>query len=232
MGIIRVESGKIAVQQIDAKISSVIDFDDPILVHDTFEVSSLWNGTGTGLDYSVARDAAAAYFNAYGIRLQTKITTPAADDFVKMDRDYAISNKNLLKVSALFRIVNPAAEVKEFVISANHQIGDLLGIARFRYMVSTGIWYYYDAAGSYVEFLANSNLAENHWHRLSLVTNTTAGKYGIMVVDATKKDLSAIPINISYNPGQPDSFNVSLTLIAAGATQCIADIDNIIVKYV
>jgi len=213
-------------------VLAAVGFDDPILVHDSFDESPLgWAASGTGADYSVLRDQNAAYFGAFGCRLKTRATGPAEDDYVIMNRDYAISDRNILKVGDLFRIVNPAAQVKSITLTATHKVSGITGIASIKYAASEGKFYYLNSAGAYVEFLASKLLCGDHWHRFAMRSNTVSGKYGLLTIDATLVDLSAIPILIYPSTGVVDSFNVSFTVIAAGATQVVVDVDNIIVKY-
>jgi len=213
-------------------IQASVGFDDPLLVHDSFDIPPLlWTITGTGADFSGLRDQNSAYFGAFGCRLKTRATAPAADDFVKMARDYVISNRKLLQVSTLFKIVNAAADVKEITLTAAHQVSNILGTAGIKYAASEGKFYYLNAAGTYTAFLSSKLLCENHWHRFEIKSNTTSGKYGSLLIDSSFVDLSAIPIYIIANPGVVDSFNVSMNVVTAGAAQVVLDVDNIIVKY-
>jgi len=218
--------------RLQANVQASVGFDDPILVHDSFDEAPFgWNATGTGADYVAQRSPEAAYFGSFGCRLQTKLTAPALNDYVDIERDYAISNRDIIKVSDLWKIVNPAAEVQSMTLTATNQMANILGIASIRYLPPTGQCYYLNAAGVYVAFGDPMLLCSDHWHRFAIIANTTSGVYGSVTVDSTYMDLSDIPIQLAFSPGVPDYFNVAMRIIAAGAAQVTMDVDNIIVKY-
>lgn len=218
--------------RIKTNVQALVGFDIPILVHETFDIPVTgWTTTGNAGDYWAGRARDAAYFESFGYRMKTRTTAPAADDWVQVTKEFAISTLPEIIVSAFFRIFNPASEFKEFTMMARNQVSGYLGVAGIKYVPADSKWYYLDMLGGYTEFLADSDVCENHWHHASIISSTTSGYYGLVTIDGHEIDLTDARIFLMPNPGVVDYYQVEYKIVATGATTVQTDIDNIVARY-
>ena len=213
-------------------VHAMVGFDIPILVHETFDNPVTgWTTTGNAGDYWAGRSLDAAYFEAFGYRMKTRATAPAANDWVQIAKEFAISTLQEIIVSGFFKVTNPAAEIKELTMLAKNQTSGILGTAGVKYVPADSKWYYINSSGGYTEFLADSDVCEDHWHHSSIISNTTSSYYGLATIDGHEIDLTTAQVFTTPNPGVVDSFTVEYKIVASGATTVQTDIDNIIVRY-
>jgi len=64
-------------------VSSDLQFSRGILLLDDMEGSDLWTASGNAGDYAVDLDAAAAFFGTNGLKMTTRVTSPAEGDHVR-----------------------------------------------------------------------------------------------------------------------------------------------------
>ena len=209
-----------------------LTFNVPVLLHDTMESGNWkWNNSGNPAGWSAGFDAAAAYFEGTGGRLQTTGTTPAAGDWVQIDRDVIITDSPEIALSMLFRIQNPRFQVQYITISARRQEYETIMLPGIRYDGVNDRWLVNALGIGWVTFLENSLLGSNHWHRLSLLNNATLGTYGLFQVDNHIVNLSGYSFPAAPNFDE-EYTNISIRVETAGANQVTVDLDNIILQTI
>ena len=189
---------------------------DDILMYDNFEGRLNWSGSGTGTDWVVAQSSGGNEMmdGQYGLKLQTKATTPAIGDEVIASRSMFLTPHKLLTFSGFFRFMSSTL-VRRVILRLycyTGAIGSEVLVAyspinqRLEYMEYSGAWW--PVIGGSI------NLHPDAWHRLSFV-------YDIInhYVVAVQCD-SLVLLNLSAEPYF--SIDTSAARVVPGV-QLIAD---------
>jgi len=127
-----------------------IPFSKDIILWDDIEGVLKWTGEGNAGDWVVDRISSVdgVMDGVYGLRLQTRVTTPAIDDWARATRKIGLRKWYVVRVSFNFRL--PNTEVSWRFISSpqfmdgafwyNPMVRHLGGAKKWQYLDSGGAW--------------------------------------------------------------------------------------------
>ena len=206
--------------------SSQPQYDESVLLLEDCEGSNKWTAAGTGADYVNSFDASFCYFGTKGWKMRTRVTTPAANDYVSCARTltYPTIRKLILRGRMC---VSDVSLIKEWY----GQVDVYNGIRDYRVSLkvtpNTPKVEYMNSAGAYV---AMADLAyppiDNDWFVFELALDLVALKYIHAAFGGTRVDLSAQSMyNVAADTGRV--VVPSFYLLAIGAAQAEVGMDSI-----
>ena len=144
---------------------------DDILMYDNFEGRLNWAGSGTGTDWVVAQSSGGNEMidGLYGLKLQTRTTTPAAGNWVTAIRYMGQLPGRILRYFVYFRPVgvNGCSSVDFGFYLYNGQTVTYVIVS---YFVGDHTWKYYTPSGTWVAIPGMSMVYDpNAWSYLEFL---------------------------------------------------------------
>jgi len=209
-------------------VSSALGFGRGILLLDDCEGTFNWTVSGTGGDDVHEFATAAAFMGLKGMRLKTRTTGAAANDYVAAARAVGHGEGGLLVIRA--RVASPdVSVVKNLVMQVTHCDGVNDYSANINIRMSAGTVAYLDAAAAAVAMpdLAQT-FTDGAWFTIELVLDVLTHEYLECFCNGTRVDLAGAGV---YDVGASTERGaiVSLSVIAVGAAPAEMYADNIYV---
>ena len=187
-------------------------FARPCVSANGFDVS------GTGADFTLTPASGAALFNATGLRLKTRATDPAEDDYAKAVHPICFPSTRLLTVRA--RISSPdISTVKAYGILVQFFNTDTNSIASILHEPNTPRLTYRNAAGGETEITGCDQVTvDGAWHLLQFQLDLTTGKYTKVLFNGIETTIDAAYQTAADATGFRYA-TAEAYLVAAGAAQ-------------
>jgi len=178
---------------------STIPVIHPALFFDDCSGTMNWLSSGTGADYSVEYDPAAAFVQTNGLIIKTRTTTPAIGDVVNAYRKLWLPPLGILRLQAMFSLLTDAPDQNlDFIIFWYD--GTTMHTAGLRFVASTGAIYRptgYTAPDITWTLIPDRTIpvGDDHWNKLDLSFNPLTDFYHKIEVNQYPLDGSAIPVH-------------------------------------
>jgi len=203
----------------------------PAVLFDDCESSFLWTAAGTGADYVAEHDPAAAYVQTNGIILQTKLTTPAANDVVTLNRVLWLPPQMLVRLQFVFAFPSTAISCQLRVwlnwyspaiqyaagFAANPQLGTVYRVNGFVGVEPT--WLLADDL--------TIPLIDKAWNKFDLSLNWQTALHHLLHFNNTVLDLSDLAITQQDGIG-PSFMSLHVELETLQIAQATAYLDQIL----
>jgi hypothetical protein len=212
-------------------IAASVELDLPLILLDRFDSANfLWNGSGTGADWDALREAGAAYEGDAGMALRTKLTAPAAGDWVQADRYAFGTATKKMSFSALFRINQLHTFVDEIRFWVMGVHAGQQYTAAVRYAAWLRRWEYYDEGANWITLLENIDQDTERWQRVHFDFDMENRRYLRFETADENIDMQGIPIRAT---ALAQLRYVEIRIVAAATvngTRADISIDNVILK--
>jgi len=203
-----------------------IDNTGPILLDENFLQGLTWTFGGAGSDWNAEVSRENVYQGRYALKLQTRATTPAANDYFSLTKNlHVLQSKGITFQSVLNYQSNALISLIRF--SLDFYDGTYRVISAVQYLPPEAKWQYLNENGSYSDITGgNITLLANAWHRILFSFNFGTCKYG-------RLQCEDLDINISTLQGQKIASAVGrgLEVVIRAETETAAQltiyIDNI-----
>lgn len=209
-------------------VSADLQFARGVILLDDMSNDSAWEAAGTGADFSVAKDASAAFVGAYGLLVKTRVTDPAENDVVTAQRYGEYPESGLLVVRAMVGLPDASLlkQVRMFVF-ADSGAAQVSGTVKW--VQATGQVAYGDA-GSVYQDVTGMVLPwyDLFWWRWELVVDVRAAAYREVAICGYRADLGGIGMVSGATAGWRGTY-FGFELMAAGAAQAVAYLDSLYV---
>jgi len=210
---------------------STIPVIHPALFFDDCSGTMNWLSSGTGAEYSVEYDPAAAFVQTNGLIIKTRATTPAIGDVVNAYRKLWLPPLGILRLQAMFSLLTDAPDQNlDFIIFWYD--GTTVHTAALRFTASTGA--VYRATGYAAPDITWTIIPElsipvgdDHWNKLDLSFNPLTDRYHKIEVNENVLDGSNIAIHTRDVAMTPFVY-LLLRTTAVAAAQVTAYIDQIL----
>lgn len=202
-------------------------FSRDILLLDDCEGTMTWSISGTGGDDVHEFAAAAAWQGAYGLRLKTRTTLAAQDDYVAAAKLYQYPASGLL-VARLRVAPLTAAAIKRIGLLLLIDDGTIIHQASLNLMCSAGTTQHLNSAGTYTAIAAMAmTYLGTQWYTIELAIDCAAKTYLHARLNGIHVDLSAQAL---YTPGAAAARGAQTGLLVVAAAAAAAEIyaDNIV----
>lgn len=120
-----------------------------ILFLDDMEYATPYVVTGTGADFACAVDPAAKLFGVKGLKMDTKTTTPAEDDYVQAQIQVCYPEKDLLVCRLRVGFVD-CQDTKDVQVGLRVKNGSKEYLASIKYDIEAKLLYYWSSGGAWV----------------------------------------------------------------------------------
>ena len=197
-----------------------------VLLLDDCEGTTLFVASGTGDDFSAANHADARYHGSKGLKLLTKETTPAENDYISAFRYVCLPRSGIYSASFRFSLPD-ASDVKYLQFGFYTDKGGYLYYPSLTIYPNTKKFYFTNSAGSDEDVCTTTySCTDNTFHTIELQINISTAKYVAAFFDHYASSFSeeALPIT---NTANVLSSYIFFKLVAAGANQAAAYIDDI-----
>jgi hypothetical protein len=195
-----------------------------ILCYDNFEDLLKWEKTGTGADYICEKFNTLAYNGSYSLRLKTRATNPAANDYVQAKRQLTIRASKQLLISLNVNAYQPdGLKYIEVLYSFSDQL--LLYEVNLRYSAADGLLYISTPDGS-AEVISTSALsfASGAWANITLIFNLATAKWKTIYFASSKFDVSAYSIRTSeFTDNMLNELTIKLTALDNNKPEILVD---------
>lgn len=196
---------------------------------DDCEGTLAWSKSGTGSDFSVAYDTAAAFVGLKGLHLATKTTTPAEDDYVRVYRYLEWTETGLLVVRARFASPD-ISDVKEIHAIITNDDGSFLHQGEVKWDSSDGRVKRRTGSAAWQNTAVLSGaLADGQWNSMEIVVDVTEEKWVYVRMFGQKVDLSDAGLWWNSGAGGYKALSVEFTCVAVGANVAELYVDQIYV---
>ena len=207
---------------------SGMGFSRGVHVLDDCEGTLTWIISGTGGDDVHEYATVAAWQGAYGLRLKTRVTATAENDYVAAQKifDHPYTGFLLMRL----RLATPlVANCKSLSAGFRDDDGAQQYLAQLALYPATGLVKYCDAAGAYVAIDALAQtFAASSWLTLEIAIDCLTHKWLYVLLNGVKVDLSTISLyNDAATASKAAQAIIMVTASAAGAGE--AYLDNILV---
>jgi len=207
-----------------------VEFDLPVILIDRFDSANfLWATNGLPVDYDALMEAGAAYEGDAGMALRTSLAAAAAGEFVEVTRYAYNTPRRKMSFSALFRINQDEAFVRELFFYVRGRYLNTDYITGFRYRAADQAWDYFNAAGGWTEFLTGIEQHSGAWNRVYFETDLQNTQYIAFETADTRIGLVGTPI-LTAAPGIERMYALTRLTNNAVGTRADASIDNVIIK--
>lgn len=205
---------------------------DDIIFCDDVEGQLNWSGSGTGTDWVVDKYGAvnAVMRGSYGVRMQTKATTPAVGDIVTAVRNVFLTPHRQALLSACFRLPT-VSTIEYFEVRAIYWDGTYQYELSLRYDRAAGIWKQY-ISGTYQYNIAGSSQVfhPDAWNRIEVAVDFANYNRNLRGLVCNQVNLPDINYNVlaAYDSAAPH-LTVSFALKSSAASQQTMYLDDIVV---
>jgi len=219
--------GKPYVRQVE--VIGLVEQLGTVLLFDDIEDLLKWMGYGTGTDWVVEKSTTEAFSGSASLHLKTRITTPAAGDYVAATRRFALSIGKKLSVELRLRYVSKAL-VDRIMIGFGHYDGAMYRRGWIGFYPPEGKWMYFTSGGVMEDIPgAVQRLHEDGWHRVKLVMDFEKSEYVSFQCNELVIDMTGKPIRVT--PDTRDSFTmVVIEVWTETAAQAESYFDDILCK--
>lgn len=203
----------------------------PAILYDDASGTFNWLDMGTPADYTADYDPSAAYVGINGIQLNTKQTTPAANDYVRIYRHIWLPPHQLLRIQLVFNHVDKDISAYLRVILHWYQ-GETHYVAGIRTKADDGeVSYASGITGVIATWTVLPGvtipLMDDVWNKLDLSVNWIDAMYQYIHLNDTIVDGTALPVgSLEYAAAKVLSIYIELETLQAA--QAIARLDQIL----
>ena len=209
--------------------SSNLGFDRGVLLLDDCEGNSDWAGSGTGSDFAVAFDVNAAWAGLKGLQLDTKSTTPAADDQVRAFRVVEHPETGLLVMRARLGFPD-VSDVKfaDMSLNLDDSNDNWLGLLRWDRTDDTAR--YQNDAGTFTDLGVVVGFGvDNLWSMFEIVLDMNKKEWISAQILGQKVDLAGVPLDFQEGGGTSVLVNVEFWVTAIGTNRTTMYVDQVYV---
>jgi len=199
-----------------------------ILFIDDMESPTPYEITGNGTDYSVVNTTDAKYFRLQGLRLTTKATTPAGDDWVQIRKQMAFPESG--QCVARFRLGIPdISTVYRIYISLIQVNGVTKEMAQIIYSPTGKKLSYINSAGASVEIPGYGfTVVDGFWSIFQLSIDVDLKEFLEVFFMGIRTSLAGHGMRFIEND-QDITVGLDVKVSAYGAAQAIIDLDSLYV---
>lgn len=200
----------------------------PVVLYDDMEGLFKWAKTGTGADPVLEKGAVVCFNGSYGLHAKSRVTTPAAADYVKAARYFPCRACEKYSLELIWQMVSLGEfNYLDFVLWLDDGTTIFMGVVRYD-RVNT-LWKYRNAAGNYVEIPgAGQTFWAGVWNRLRFTIDLRTGLYVSVESCAKVFDVSALAMYTSASGGST-SGQVYITGVTVGAAACEFHVDDVLI---
>jgi hypothetical protein len=203
----------------------------PVILFDDIEGLFKWNGAGTDVLYTVAKDSTVAYNDSASLKIKTDTGSPAEDDYVDATRFCFERPGRRCRIELLFMLT---AYQNSKLTRFRFESDDLSSFitAEVVYQAATRQWYYLNSVGG-LSLIPGSafTLGDLRWHRLLFEFDMAAGRYLWFECDNFKFDMSALAL-YSQVSGEVSYSKIGFKLVAAGVNPPEMHVDDVLVMEI
>uniref|UniRef100_A0A6H1ZVT7 Uncharacterized protein n=1 Tax=viral metagenome TaxID=1070528 RepID=A0A6H1ZVT7_9ZZZZ len=200
----------------------------PVLMYDNMETEFSKITTGNGTDWTIARSQTHVNEGAYSLKLQTKTTTPAIDDYIELT--YKIpytSNKNITVEFLCSSLV--ATQNATISINITEYTGTTRNVGEMEYNLNTGLTQYKNSMGEIIPTPTQPTKQQsNAWGKFSLHVDLENKQYTNVYANNRKIPLQNTPLLQTTSTAAAIIY-VTITLLTTAATQATTYIDNMLI---
>ena len=201
----------------------------PILFADDCEGVFLWKSQGTGADWTADYDETIAYVGAHSLRLVTKSTDPAIDDYAAIHKNLWVPPYKRLSLS--FTFYRSVGTNSDLIASLYWYDGVNAHCAALKFLTSGSAIHYFDSGGIYQAITGwkwNTGTVKR-WNFCSLTLDLVKNEYADLTVNHQSKCLAGTGYAVS-----PDAtlayLDLWFSLETMAANQAGCRIDQLLLR--
>jgi len=192
-----------------------------------------WSGSGTGADWVVDRFGAVGAQDRgnFGLRIRTRVTTPAVGDFVQAMRFTSLRRWRNITFSCSFRQPNGIGIDKiYFLLNYMNGVKTIRGDIRYSYFDEA--WSFRNVSDVWEVIPGSSQkLGDDSWHYFSVVIDYVNNKLKIfqcdeVYIERLERTFCELPTMA------PNYFYVAMGMITSVASQQTMYYDDVLVQEV
>lgn len=203
----------------------------PIILYDDFSMPNKWTAVGTGTDYEVMRDLTKPRIHAAPLRLRTRATAAAQNDYVQILAYHDMPPAAAIEAQLDWEL-DDNSEIQDFHVCLSSAILGYYIIPGVRYAASANKWQYYSSAGAWAD-IPDGDVGhyEGLPHKLTLRIDMRAGTYRDLTVGPHTWDLSDYAYQTVGVSQQPYS-EVYIRLTADSANRPQAWLHQLLIREI
>lgn len=201
----------------------------PILFQDDCEGVFLWKSQGSGADWTADYDETIAYVGAHSLRLVTKSTDPAIDDYVAAHKNLWVPPYRML--TFIFCFYRSAGTNSDLIASFKWYDGANAHAAALKFLTSGSAIHYLDSGATYktvTDWKWNTGTVKR-WNFCSLTLNLANNEYAQLTVNHQVKSLAGTGYAVTEDPTLA-YLDLWFSLETRAANQAGCRIDQILLR--
>lgn len=206
-------------------------FSRHVILIDDFSGNVNWVKDGTGADYNLTYDDSVFYHPSKSMKLVTRATNPAEDDYITANRYLILPHAGLF--TSRFKIMSDDISlIKYFLTYISVYTSTQQYFAALRYDPNTPTCEYLDSANSFqtISDLAVGTL-DNRWLQLEIILNLICERYHSFRIADVTADLSTVALRNPDANNKPYLY-FTFQIYTAGAAQATIYIDDVYIGEV
>jgi hypothetical protein len=169
----RMPSSRLTANQIGA----ALQYKREVMFMDDFEQTVPYTITGTGSDFSAAIATSAVYIGTNGMLMATRTTSPAADDYVSIQKKICFGLSGRVVIRVRIGIVT-IAHLKDFQIFISYCAGTTGFKGGIKYDATIPGISYYNSAGGWTSVAGTAySFEDDAWITVELPIDMGSAKY-------------------------------------------------------
>jgi len=207
-------------------VASDLNFARGILLLDDCDGTCNYEKSGTGADYVVDYNSAAAFIGTNGLRLQTRSTDPAQYDIVSAYKKIGLPQSKYLKFRTMCMFPDVSL-VQQLAVRIYTDYLTDVWLGELRFTPNTPVMQYVNAAAAATAITEMAlKVKDNQWFDMELAIDIAAAEYLSARFNGVEKDMSGLGL---YDSDDTTYSTIQLTLEigSAGAAQATAYFDQL-----
>lgn len=193
-----------------------------VLLLEDFTIKPTIIETGTGADFNIIVHESSRFHGASGLKLSTKTTTPAEDDYVKAEISFCYPVVMRLCARARIRIAT-SAKVKDYQIEINKYTGVAHYKAAFKFDNEVHKLYYWSSGGAWVEVAGYAfTMPDDIWTLFDMVLDLNTATYKQVTLHGVETPFNGPAVE---NVGASTARYATISFICTALIGEVASID-------
>jgi len=193
-----------------------------VLLLEDFNVKPTILETGTGTDHNIIVHESSRFHGASGLKLSTRTTTPAEDDYVKGEISFCYPMVRRICVRARIRIAT-SSKVKDYQVELNKYTGVRHYKAAIKFDNEVHKLYYWSSGGAWVEIPGYGfEMQDEVWTLFDGVMDLNTGTYKQVTLHGIETSFEGIAVE---NVGASAFRNASISFIVTALIGEVASLD-------
>jgi len=210
------------------QIGAALQFKREVMFMDDFEQTIPYTITGTGADFAAAIETGSVYIGTKGMLMSTKLTTPAADDYVSLAKKICFGLSGRVVIRVRIGIVT-IAHLKDFQVFISYCATTTGFKGGLKYDATVPDLKYYNSTGGWTGIAGTAyNFEDDAWITMEFQIDMGTARYLPVTFGGHLFDFAG-PYMKNMGAVNKRQMTIEFIATAAGANKAYLRLDSLYV---